>query len=174
MRKNICELLLLLFFVFSFPVMSVAEFPEDYDKSPKKEQMERVRKRVETLRMWKLTKVLDLNEKTSAQLFPLLNGYDRKRAEIERALWTGMKDLRDSLKERRESRLRDILDRLEMDHKALQRINDEERAEVKKILTVEQRAKFVLFQVEFNKEIRRIIAEARDKRQGGTIPHGRR
>jgi len=174
MYKNICKFFLLFFLVVGFAGNSMAEFPGDYDRPPKKEQMEKVRKRVETLRMWKLTKALDLDEKTSAQLFPLLNGYDKKRAEIERALWTGMKDLRDSLRERSEGRLRDILDRLEMDHKALQRINDEERAEVKKILTVEQQAKFVLFQVEFNKEIRRIIAEARDKRQEGTIPPGRR
>ena len=164
MQKNLVKFFLLFFLVAGFAGNSLAEFPDDYDRPPTKEQMEKVRKQIETLRMWKLTKALDLDEKTSAQLFPVLNRYDKKRAEIERALWVGMKDLRDSLRDRCESRLRDILDRLEIDHKALQRINDEERAEVKKILTTEQQAKYVLFHVEFSKEIRRIIAEARDKR----------
>lgn len=164
MQKNVVKLFLLFFLVVGFAGNSMAEFPGDYDRPPSKEQMEKVRKQIETLRMWKLTKALDLDEKTSAQLFPVLNRYDKKRAEVERALWTGVQELRDSLRDRRESRLRDILDRLEMDHKALQRINDEERTEMKKILTTEQQAKYVLFHIEFNKEIRRIIAEARDKR----------
>lgn len=51
----------------------LAQPPEDFDRPPTKEQMENVRERIETLRMWKLTKTLDLDEKTSAKLFPLLN-----------------------------------------------------------------------------------------------------
>jgi len=165
MKKNIVKFLVLFFIVFGFTVDGMAEFPDDTDKPPTQEQMKKVRKRIETLRMWKLTKALDLDENTSAQLFPVLNRYDKQRAELERALWTSMKELRDTLGERREGRLKEILEKLENDHKALQRINDEERAEVKRILNIEQQAKFVLFQVEFNKEIRRIIAEAKDKRQ---------
>lgn len=165
MQKNVFTFLFLFFLLVGFAVNSIAEPPEDFDRPPTKEQMKRVRERIETLRMWKLTKALDLDEKTSAQLFPLLNRYDKKRAEIEQSIWAGIKGLKESLREKREGKLRDILDRLEQDHRELQRTNDEERADLKRILTIEQQAKFVLFQQEFNKEIRKIIAEARDKRQ---------
>lgn len=87
--------------------------------------------------------------------------YDKKRAEMEDTLRGDMKRLRESLKEGREGQLKDILERLEENHKALQRINDEERAELKKILTIEQQAKFILFQQEFDRDIRKTIAEAR-------------
>jgi len=157
-------LAIVLFLVLVMPVESIAQPPEDFDRPPTKQQMKRTRERIETLRMWKLTKAIDLDEKSSAELFPILNRYDRQRREIENALWSGMKDLRESLRGSRTERLKDIIERLEHNHMALQRVNDEERAELKRILTVEQQAKFILFQHEFNKEIRRTIAEAREKR----------
>lgn len=164
MKENIFKFLLLSLLVFGFAVNSLAQPPEDFDRPPTKEQMEKVRKRIETLRMWKLTRALDLDEGTSARLFPLLNKYDKNRAEIERALRDDIKELRESLKEGRQGQLKNILDRLEENHRAMQRINDEERAELKKILTIEQQVRFVLFQHEFDREIRKIIAEARERR----------
>ncbi len=163
MQKNIFTSLLLLFLVAGLAVNSMANPPGDFDR-PTKEQMERVRKRIETLRIWKLTKVLDLDEKSAARLFPLLNRYDKRRAEIERSLRDGMRDLREALREGREGRLQDILNELEQNHKALQGLKDEERAELRKILTIQQQAKFVIFLQEFNQEIRRIIEEAKKRR----------
>ncbi len=165
MKENAFKFLLVFLLVFGFAVNSLAQPPEDFDRPPTKEQMEKVRKRIETLRMWKLTRALDLDEGTSAKLFPLLNKYDKNRTEIERALRNDIKELRESLKEGREGhQLKNILDRLEENHRAMQRTNDEERAELKKILTIEQQARFVLFQHEFDREIRKIIAEARERR----------
>ncbi len=165
MHKNVFKFLLLFFLVLGFTVDSVAEPPEGFDRPPTKEQMEKIRKRIETLRMWKLTKALDLDEDTAAQLFPLLNRYGKKRAEIERNLREDMIALRDALKDRREGQLRDILERLKKNHKALQKINDEERTELKNVFTIEQQAKFVIFQQEFKREIRKIIAEIRKRRR---------
>lgn len=164
MDKYILKILLLLFLVVSFSTDVLAEPPEDFERPPSKKQMEKVRKRIETLKMWKLTQALDLDEKTSAQLFPLLSKYEKKRAEIERAMRDDMRELRETLKERREGNLKNILDRLEQNHKAAQSIKDEERVELKKILTIEQQARFIIFQQEFDREIRKIIAESREKR----------
>lgn len=165
MERHIFKILLLLFLILGFTANGLSETQADSDKPPTKEQMEKVRKRVATLKMWKLTKALDLDEKTSAQFFPLVNRYDKKRAEIENAMRDGIRELQESLKEKREGQLKDILERLEQNHKNLQRINEEEREELKKILTVEQKAKFVIFQHEFNREMKRIISEARGGRR---------
>lgn len=114
--------------------------------------------------MWKLTKDVDLDEKTSAQLFPLLNKYDKKRADIENAVRDNMKELRESLKKKREGQLRNILDRLDQNHKGIESIKDAEWQELRGILFVEQQAKFIIFQQEFDREIRKIIEETREKR----------
>lgn len=167
MEKHIFKILLSLFLVFGFALTGAAEPREDFERPPSKEQRERVRKRIETLKMWKLTKALDLDEKTSAQLFPLLNKYDRRRVEIEEALRSGMNELKESLREKREASLKNILEKLEENHRAMQRINDEERGELKKILTIEQQARFIVFHQEFEQEIKRIIAEARGRHSEG-------
>ncbi len=164
MLKDVLKALILFALVFGLAVNSMAEPPDDFDRPPSKEQMEKVRKRVETLRMWKLTEALNLDEKTSAKLFPILNKYDKKRYELEDALKNGMRELRESLRERHEERLKKILNRLEEDHKALQSLKQEEWSELKKMLTIEQQAKFIIFLVEFEKEVRKLIAEARERR----------
>lgn len=164
MLRDILKFFLALILVTGFSMNGMAGPPEDTDRPPSKEQFEKIRKRIETLKMWKLTQALDLDEKTSSQLFPLLSKYDRKRVEIEKSLRRGIKELRESLKERHEGNLKNILDRLEEDHNALQKIKEEEWTELKKILTIEQQAKYVIFQQEFEREIRKIIAEARERR----------
>lgn len=164
MVEKMFKIFFVVLLVAGFSTVSLAEPQEDIEKQPSKEQMEKVRKRIETLKMWRLSDALDLDEKTSTSLFPLLSRYDRKRAEIEQSLRGSMKDLRESLREKREGNLKNILDKLEENHKALQRIKEEEWSEIKKILTLEQQARFVIFQQEFEREIRKIIAEAREKR----------
>ena len=165
MRKQAATVLVLVFLVLGFAINSVAEPQEESDRPPTKEQMEKVRTRIETLRMWKLTKALDLDEKKSAQLFPLLNKYDKKRAETESAMRDNMRDLRESLKERREVQIKNALDRLELNHKSMQNIREAEREELKGILSIEQQARFIIFQQEFDREIRKIIEETRERRQ---------
>ncbi len=166
MQKNVFKLLLLILLVLCFTVDSVAEPPEGFDGPPTKEQMEKVRKRIETLKMWKLTNALDLDEESAAQIFPLLNRYNKKRAKLERNLRGDMTALRDAVKNKKKGQLRDLLERLEKNHKALQRLSDEERTELKNILTFEQQAKFIIFQQEFKREIRKIIGEAKERRPG--------
>lgn len=167
MKKHLAKVLVSVIILFGFTSEGLAD-PPDLHKPPTKEQKEKVRQRIETLRMWKLTKDLDLDEKTSAHLFPLLNRYGKKRAEMEHAMQENINDLKESLREKREGQLRVILDRLEQNHKGIRNLKDAEWEEMKKILTVEQQARYVIFLQEFDREMRRIITEARERRHEGS------
>ena len=164
MRKNVMKILLVLFIMCGFTAQGLAEPPGYLDGPPTKEQRDRVRKRIETLKMWKLTKALDIDETTSAKLFPILNRYDKRKAEIHQNIRKGMMGMRKSLEEKRTEGLQQTLAMLEKNHKALQSINDEEWAEMKKVLTVEQQAKFILFKQEFDREVRKIISDSKERR----------
>ncbi len=166
MRKHVLKILLVLSIVCVFTAQGLAEPQEYLDQPPTKGQRERVRQRIETLKMWKLTKALDIDEATSAKIFPLLNRYDKRKAEIHNNIREGTEELRTSLQENKTDELKDILAKLEENHKVLQSINDEEWAEMKKVLTIEQQAKFVLFRQEFDREVRKLVTDAREKRQG--------
>jgi len=175
MRKHVATILLVLFVMCGFTAQGFAETQEYPDKPPTKQQRDKVRERIETLKMWKMTKALDLDEATSEKVFPILNKYDKRKAEIHQELRDGMRSLRQSLSENRTGELQDILSGLEENHKALQSIKDEEWAEMKKVLTIEQQARFILFRQEFDREVHRLIADAKDRRtgRGGKFKGGR-
>lgn len=162
-KERIGVVIAALFLLAGLSVSAYAA-PEDPERPPSREQVEKVRQRIEALRIWKMTKALDLDEKTSAALFPLLNKYDKRRHELERSLRGGMRELREAGKEGREPVLKGLLERLDQHQREMQKLNDEERGEIRKLLTVKQQAAFVLFQQEFQQEIRRIIEESRERR----------
>jgi len=166
MRKNVATILLFLFIMCGFTAQGFAEPQEYMDGPPTKQQRERVRKRIDTLKMWKLTKALDLDETASAKIFPILNRYDKRKAEIHKNLREGMREMKQSLRENKTEELKNTLAKVEENHRALQGINDEEWAELKKVLTVEQQAKLILFRQEFDREVHKLIADAKDRRHG--------
>ena len=144
--------------------MAISAYGDDLDGPPSKEQREKVRKRIETMKMWKLTKALDLDEKTSSRLFPMLNDYDKKRKEVEREIRKDIDFLKEALELKEESRIKDLLEVLEQKHNTLKRLGDEERNRLREVLTIEQQARYLIFKMEFRREIRRMIAEAKGRR----------
>lgn len=163
MKKIIAEISIIIMLVaIGLSAVSMAENTQP-DNQPRSEEMEKVRERIETLRMWKLTKALDLDTIGSAKIFPIINKYGKKRSELYHAVRTRMKELTNLIKEKQDERLKTGIERLEQTDKALHSINEEERAELKKVLTIEQQARFIIFQHQFEHEVRKIIAESREK-----------
>ncbi len=138
--------------------------PEDFDKPPSKEQIEKIRERVETLKLWKLTQALDLDEATAVKLFPLINKYDKKRFAIEQRMRKDMKKLRRSVDTASPDKLAELIRRIEGNHRELQAINYEQLEELGGILPVRKVAKFIIFQQDFNREMQKIISEVREKK----------
>ncbi|MEC4676819.1 MAG: hypothetical protein VST72_07885 [Nitrospirota bacterium] len=166
MRKKIIlsALTLLMLTVFATDGRCVGPGPDGPDRPPSREQMEKVRERIEAIKIWKMTKALNLDEKTAARLFPLMNRFDKERGEIQRKIRDGLKEIKDGLKDKDDRQLIGIMEKLEDYHRELQRLKDREWAELKGILTVEQQARFLVFTEEFQNEIRNIIARTKGRR----------
>jgi len=139
---------------------------------PLKKKREEIRARVEAIRIYRLTGALKLDEKTSAQLASLLGTIDLQRRKLMDQNMDAMKELRSTLKSPHpsESKLKPILERLEKNHHEMADLKDKELKGLKDILTVEQRARYVVFQRDFMREIRSLITSARGNAQQGT--HG--
>jgi len=155
--------------------MAISAYGDDFDGPPSKEQREKVRKRIETMKMWKLTKALDLDEKTASRLFPMLNDYDKKREEIEKGIRKDISSLKDALQVNDESRIKELLEVLEQKHNTLKGLRDEERDRLREVLTIEQQARYLIFKMEFRRDMRRMISEAKGRRhkRGGKEGYGR-
>ncbi len=177
MKMHIIKVLILSVFLLGicFEGMAISAYGDDLDGPPSKEQRDKVRKRIETMKMWKLTKALDLDEKTASRLFPMLNEYDKKREKVERGIRKDISSLKDALQVKDESRIKDLLEVLEQKHNTLKSLKDEGRDRLREVLTIEQQARYLIFKMEFRREMRRMIAEAKGKRHkmGGKEGYGR-
>jgi Spy/CpxP family protein refolding chaperone len=132
------------------------------------ERREEVRKKIEAVRIWRLTEELKLDTNSSAKLSSLLSSLDQQRRDTMREQMETMRDLRTLLKSAKpdESKTRSLLEKLERNHHEIQGLKDQELKGIKNILTIEQQARFLLFQQEFQREMQNMISAARNKGQG--------
>ncbi len=171
MKKYICWIsLALALTLFTGPGFSQPS--EGFKQPPSKKQIEKIRKRIETLKMWRLTKSLDLDEETASKLFPLINQYDKEKLAVQQAMRRDMKELRSAADTAGEEKLRGILKRLRESRKRLQEINDEEIEKLREVLSVRELAKFIIFRQDFDREMKKIIARVREKNARGLKKRG--
>ncbi|MBI4698139.1 MAG: hypothetical protein HY758_04325 [Nitrospirae bacterium] len=136
----------------------------DAQKPQARNQIEDMAKRIETLKMWRLIKALDMNEKTAAKVFPVINEYDKKRLVIAKGMGDDMLELRKTVNTASDGQLKTLITRLEDNNKMLQSVNDEEMKRLKDILTVKEQARLMLFNQDFDREMQRIMSGVRAQR----------
>jgi Spy/CpxP family protein refolding chaperone len=148
------------------PVERQPSFQQERTNLPSAEERERVRKRIDLIRMWRLTEDLNLDEETGSKLFPLLRQYEEKRRELARKREEILFTLKGQLKagSPHEDRIKGLLKDWEELRAEEQDVNQKEKEDLKRILSIEQQAKYILFQQEFTKEMRRMIADVRERR----------
>ena len=155
------------------PIQSVAQHDDDMNvinagqsgrgEPMSEEKRAEIRKKIEVVRIWRLTEALKLDANTSAKLSSLLSSLDRQRRDIQREQMGTLKMLQQSLKSPKleESRIKSDLDKLEKNHRAMQELRNNEMSSLKNFLTIEQQARYVIFQQEFMREMRGMIHGAR-------------
>ncbi len=143
--------------------------PGGRNGSPSETKRESVRRKIEMVRIWKLTEALKLDTATSAKLASFLSSIDKQRIEIIRDNIMTMQELRRTLKTSKpdEKSLKASLDRLGKNRRAILELRDKELNGLKDILTTEQQARYMIFQQDFHREMREMIAAAREKEGAG-------
>ncbi|NOZ69605.1 MAG: hypothetical protein GXP46_10290, partial [Deferribacteres bacterium] len=150
MRRYIFCILLVL--ALSLPAApGFSRPPEDFKNRPPKERIEKTWKRIETLKMWRLTQRLDLDEETASRLFPVINRYDKQRLALQRGIRRDMRELRRSVETAGEDKLRRIMKRLRERRMKLQEIDAEETEKLAGILSTRELAKFIIFRQDFDR-----------------------
>jgi Spy/CpxP family protein refolding chaperone len=130
---------------------------------PTEAQWEEVRKKVEVVKIWKLTEALKLDADTSAKLSAFINPVDHQRQEIVREKMITMRELRLLLQSSKpdEAKLKAAIEKLEKNRRAMHEVRNKEFSGLKDILTTEQQARYLVFQQEFRREMRGMISGAR-------------
>jgi len=129
-------------------------------------------KRVEEIKIGRMTEALKLDEKTAAKFIPAVTTLDDQRRTLMGERRQHLFELRKQLEAQRpdEGKLAAILEKLRKNEQDQMATRDKEHAAAKAHLTVEQQARYVIFQMEFNREVRGIIDDMRGGRGPGKGP----
>lgn len=123
---------------------------------------------IETIRIWKMTEALDLDEDQAAKLFPKLAQLEASRREFHRQQRLLRDELAELLKQRplRDQEVKARLEQLERTEADFRGREQAIRGGLRSILSLEQQARLALFEDRFETEMRRIIQDLRQRHRG--------
>ena len=124
---------------------------------------EKMRERIETLRLWKMIEVLDLTTEQSDKFLPLLHSFQKRQKELETVNRQLFEDLEEELHstEPSEKKIKDILLMLEKNRQEMENERNKFLTGSRKILTTVQEAKLIWFEQNFEKKLRDTIRKFR-------------
>jgi len=112
---------------------------------------QRIRENLFTLRLLRLTQALDLTEDQTARIYPMINRIEKEKLEIQKQMSADIADLRRLVNEQapREAEIEAKNKNIKAARESI-RVKDIELDEfLEKNLTTVQRARYLLFQIEF-------------------------
>ncbi len=120
---------------------------------------------IEKVRIYRLTEELDLNEEQAAKFFPRLKDIRKTEQMFHKQKMEIVRELKELLKEgAKEQEIIKVLNKFQELQKKRFESQLKEIEGIRNILTPEQQARFLVFQEEFEKEIRDLIKEVKGRR----------
>jgi hypothetical protein len=124
---------------------------------------ERIRENISTLRLLRMTQALDLTEEQTAKVYPVYNRIEKDKIEIQKRIGYELDELRTLLKDEApkeaeiETRIKNLMElRNELKSK-----DDEFETFLDSNLSLVQRAKYVLFSIDFYRGLGEKLNRAR-------------
>lgn len=139
------------------------------------QERDRVRRRIEMIRMWGLVSELNLDEKTANALFPIIKEFQQRRQDLSTQIHLTKMQLASSVSksgasdeqvEKLIKKLRNLID-------AHNRLAMEEFDKLSTILNPKQQVQYILFGDRFNRElqiiIRQVVTQSGDKDSAASV-----
>ncbi len=160
----------------AIPAMAQQRMPGPIprDDRPTEQQREEIRKKMEAIRIARLTEALNLDEKTAAKFIPAITALDQKRRTLLMENQEILREMRMLMNAPKpdEGKLKASIGRIEKNHHEVLSLRNKEFSAIREYLTVEQQARYLLFHQEFQREMRGMVEGARGG-AGRGLPPGR-
>ena len=150
-------------FLFAFCFLFVGSIFLVAIDDDENQSRKRIRENINTLRLLRMTQALDLTEEQAAKIFPALNRTEKEKRGINRQIGQKLKELRLILVKEKpeEQEIEQAIGDLKKLRNALKMKDEELEKIIEENLTLVQRAKYVVFSVDFYRGIREKIDRAR-------------
>jgi len=135
---------------------------------PTEQQREEVRKKVDAVRLARLTETLQLDERTAAKFIPVITAIEQKRRTLMKENQETMRELKIMLHANPpdEAKLKIAVSAIEKNRREIFSLRDKEFSAAKDSLTATQMARYILFNQEFQQEMRGMVESARGSGPG--------
>jgi Spy/CpxP family protein refolding chaperone len=126
----------------------------------------RLRERISDLYLLRLTRALELTEEQTARIYPLLTRAEKQKAVLQRQMSLDLRAIRAELAEPRagEGAVLELVARVGQARRAIRQKDDEVEALLEGILTPVQRARYLVFTVDFMRTVGENLERARGRR----------
>ncbi len=126
----------------------------------------RLRETISDLYLVRLTRALDLTEDQTAKLYPVLTRAEKEKAVLQGRMGADLRDLREELAgpSLREGRVVELVARVREARRAIRQKEDEVEAVLEASLTPVQRARYLVFMVDFMRSVGENLQRARGQR----------
>lgn len=130
------------------------------DKDPRGKAWERIH----MIKMFKLTEALKLDREGAARFFAVDNKYKEGKRRLRHDLHEDIQRLRSLIRDMNppERELRELLSRMKNRRKELDDLIQKQTEEEMNLLKLDQQARYVLFQIDFHREMQDLIREIRE------------
>ena len=162
--KSYKTLVLLVVSLLAISLVSYGAMATDDQKKPlRRHDMKRIHDRVRLLRMWKCTEYLKLDEETGAKFFPIMNRYDDQRLALNEERVGVLKDIKAELDKETpdDKKLGELIGKAEELRRKMEKLNQDEWNELKKVISIKQQAKLLLFYRDFDRDLYRMVRDRR-------------
>lgn len=131
-----------------------------------KQPHEKTRERIRMIKMWKLTETLKLDREEAARFFALTNQYEENKRKLRGNLQEDIQRLRVVMQELipQEREMKELLSRIKARQRDLQEMGRKQTEEEMHLLKTEQQARYVLFQIDFHRDMENMIREVREEK----------
>ena len=150
---------------FSFEGIPFAQAPEFSEESPEPgippDKPGKMKDKVESLRIWKLLETLDLTEEQSNSFLPAYREFQKGEENYNQNRRELLAQLQKSLEDKDKKKMSETVNGLKQNRLQMEQNRVQFLSKIDKILSLEQQAKFLLFQNRFEGRMRAEIMELR-------------
>ncbi|MFQ6069631.1 MAG: hypothetical protein ACE5LC_03790 [Candidatus Aminicenantales bacterium] len=163
--KKVATILVFGFFVTALVLPAVGEAQQPFRKA---------RENLINLWLLKMTQVLNLNQEQTAKIYPAVFRTEEEKRELQMKIGKKLRELKMALVSEKtdEQLLTKLMKEIKMLRNEVRAKDDELEAFIEKNLSLEQRAKYMVFATEFMKGMRERLMKERMKQQ--RIPQRRK
>jgi len=130
---------------------------------------ERIRRKIKTIKIWRLSEAVGLTPEQSEKFFPVYNKFQDQQETIEKERRTRLERVQQLADDpqSRDSDIREAMDEMKIFDQRTIEIRDAFLIDIGKVLSLRQQAKLLVFEERFNQDLQDLIREIRHDFKAG-------